>query len=51
MSPNCTGPLTFLLNTLFASLPSMILHLTWIASPLLPVLPTISSTVAGNALV
>src|SRR3989338_8500363 len=49
MSPICTGPRTFLLKTLFWSRPSRILHLTCIASPLVPVLSTISSTFAGVA--
>src|SRR3989338_4371709 len=43
------GPRTFLLKTLFWSRPSKILHLTCIASPLVPVLSTISSTFAGVA--
>src|SRR3989338_4169717 len=49
MSPICIGPLTFLLKILFLSLPSKILHLICIASPLAPVLPITSSTLAGVA--
>ena len=49
MSPFLTGPLTFLLITLFLSLPSKTLHLTWVTSPLEPVLPITSSTFAGTA--
>src|SRR3989344_8885983 len=49
MSPIWIGPFMFRLNILFLSLPSKTLHLTWIASPLVPVLPITSSTFAGVA--